>query len=112
MSRLTKALQQWIQEAAGDKASSFVIDFNELCKKYKLESPIPNDTEEDKKKKRKYPDNFDELSPEQKEELAKNGFGRITKRRKKTKPIVESKAKDESSENDDSSQKQDSLEAI
>ncbi len=94
-------------EKSTQEQDEFIQGFGELCKNYQLECPFAEKLNEENKKKRKYPDKFDDLTAEQKEELAKNGFGRITKRRKKSNAQTK---KDDNSVSDDSVEKQESCE--
>lgn len=81
MSRLT--LRQFLEQNSNN--TEFIDSFYQLCDKCEIKCPVTLKEisfEDDKKKKRKYPDCFDDLTDKHKEELAKIGFSRITKRRK------------------------------
>lgn len=85
MSTARISLKQFIQQNA--EREGFLQKFKTLLEDYEVPLPdcitvIPSD---DKKKKRKYPDKFEDLSREHLEKLAMIGFSRITKRRKNKK---------------------------
>ena len=73
----SRTLKQFLESVPNE----FVEEFQTLCAKYKI-SNLLEGTDDERKKKRKYPESFEDLTQEHIAELAKVGFNRISRRRR------------------------------